>query len=136
ISGTSSTGPTLPFLFGRGSVMHAEDFSRYDPRRGGITLRGAAIAAAAPVAPAGPASPATLYPPTFKGLQGVTPFALNLTAWNNLPQGPYTVDASGAISDKNGGAVGQLIRISAVGAAGFSASDTTLTITSFRGFPQ
>lgn len=44
----SSAGPTIPFLFGLGSTIHAADGDDYDPRRDGITVRATAIASAMP----------------------------------------------------------------------------------------
>ncbi|MEM7306174.1 MAG: hypothetical protein AAF682_05870 [Planctomycetota bacterium] len=47
--GVSSSGPTLPYLFGLGSgVLTSEDPDTYDPRRDGITIRATSIADARP----------------------------------------------------------------------------------------
>lgn len=49
----SSRGPTLPFVFGLGSTMHAAD-NGYDPRRDGLAVRATAIASARPALSIGP----------------------------------------------------------------------------------
>ncbi len=54
----SSSGPTLPFLFGLGSgVLTTDDANVYDPRRDGITIRATSIADARPVVAAGVKGP-------------------------------------------------------------------------------
>jgi len=44
--GISSSGPTIPFLFGRGTTMYQQAGAAYSPRRDGIEVRATAIAAA------------------------------------------------------------------------------------------
>jgi hypothetical protein len=58
--GVSSGGPTLPFVFGLGSMIrpHASDGSSYNPRVDGLTVRAVAIAAARPAMTVGAAPPA------------------------------------------------------------------------------
>lgn len=53
--GVSSSGTTLPLLFGRLTLN--EDPTDFDPRRDGITVRATAIADARPVLAAGPSWP-------------------------------------------------------------------------------
>lgn len=126
IAGVSSAGPTLPFLFGLGSaVLGTPDASAYDPRRDGITVRAAAIAAARPATAAGLARP---------GLTGLAPLALGASGgdvrwlsfdeagWDAVPAGTsftVTLDASGAISGTaTGAALGGSPRLGALAARG------------------
>lgn len=47
--GVATSGPAIPFLFGRGTLMHGDDSAyAYSPRRDGITVRATAIAQARP----------------------------------------------------------------------------------------
>ena len=58
LPGVSSTGPTLPFLFGLGSgVLSTSDPDAYDPRRDGLTVRATSIAEARPAVAAGVMGP-------------------------------------------------------------------------------
>lgn len=52
-SGVSSRAPTVPYLWGLGTLMRAGD-EGYDPRRDGITVRATAIASARPALRVGP----------------------------------------------------------------------------------
>jgi hypothetical protein len=45
VAGTSSSGPTIPFLFGLGSTIHRSAGSSYNPRTDGVTVRSTSIAA-------------------------------------------------------------------------------------------
>ena len=111
VAGVSSSGPTLPYLFGLGSgVLSTPDPSVYDPRRDGITVRAAAIADARPVTAAGLARP---------GLPGLAPLATGASPdtvhwlsfdaleWAAVPiRGQFTavLAASGQISGTSTGA--------------------------------
>ncbi len=77
ISGVSSAGPTLPLMFGLGSLLQPES----DPpgiRLTGITVRATAIADARPARGVGLPDP-LFDPPRL----GVTPFALNRAVWRD-----------------------------------------------------
>ncbi|MEM1451269.1 MAG: pilus assembly protein TadG-related protein [Planctomycetota bacterium] len=68
--GVSSSGPTLPYLFGLGSgVLSTETPEVYDPRRDGITVRATSIADARPAVAAGIAT---------STLPGLAPIAFDL----------------------------------------------------------
>jgi hypothetical protein len=81
VSGISSSGPVLPYLFGRGTLMHADPASQsnVDPRMHGIPVRATTIAQARPALSAGRPSTAPLLP-------GVASFALELAEWNSLAE--------------------------------------------------
>jgi hypothetical protein len=94
-AGVSSHGPTLPLMFGRGTVIEPEDTldpnpNHYSPRVHGITVRAAAIADARPALQVG--TPAA-------GLPGVTPFVVTHAFWVSLGAMPQlvTVDAMGLL---------------------------------------
>jgi len=79
---TRSSGPALPLIFGRGSLLNLESKAK------GITVRATAIAEGRPALSVGPAYPATMYPnsdPPAKDLPGWTPFALTESFWKTLP---------------------------------------------------
>lgn len=52
--GVSMSGPTIPFLFGLGSLIERAANSTYDPRRAGLTVRATAIAGGVPALRASP----------------------------------------------------------------------------------
>ena len=126
VPGVSSAGPTLPYLFGLGSgALSTPDPSVYDPRRDGITVRAAAIAASRPVTAAGLARP---------GLTGLAPLALGQpagdvrwlsfdeSAWDALPVGAaftVTLSADGVLAGTVPGlALGGAPRLGAVASEG------------------
>jgi hypothetical protein len=69
-SGISSAGPTIPFLFGRGSVIHQQTGSSYSPRQQGMTIRGTGLANAQPAVAVGPAISG--QPVNVEGLSNVS----------------------------------------------------------------
>jgi hypothetical protein len=72
----SSSGPTLPLFFGRGTAIQGADpGTGYSPRHHGITVRATAIADARPVLSAGP-------PLVELEIPGVAPFGLSRQSWN------------------------------------------------------
>jgi len=91
IVGVSSSGPALPYLFGRGAAIGASP--DYSPRQDQITVRGTAIAAARPATTVGAAMivpvPDDPEPdaPTEIRIAGVTPFAVKLEFWDLLDTG-------------------------------------------------
>jgi hypothetical protein len=144
VSGVSSLGPALPFLFARGSLITAsqdptQNPNNYNPRRDGLTVRATAIANATPAKTVGPAYPPDLFPnapASFAGIQGVAPFALSLAYWNTLAgqttPDQVSVQANGQIATSTGS--GQMIRIaSLVNAVGVS--DSSMQVASASGFP-
>jgi hypothetical protein len=76
IEGTSSTGPTVPYLFGRGVLLSPTS------RGVGIPLRGSSLADGVRAKSAGPVieRPGSA-PPEF--VPGLAPFALLLSYWND-----------------------------------------------------
>jgi hypothetical protein len=86
-TGVSSSGPTMPLLFGQGSTIHLETDStlnpnNYNPRFHGITVRATAITDARPALQVGLRQP---------GIPGVAPFALERSAWQSTAQ-PINLD--------------------------------------------
>jgi len=77
-SNVASSGPSLPFLFGRALPMHAGPNSAYDPRVHGMTVRATAISNLAPALQAGPPHP-ELNPP----LPGWAPLAIRASLWSS-----------------------------------------------------
>jgi hypothetical protein len=72
----SSSGPTLPLFFGRGTTIRGGNpGTGYSPRHHGITVRATAIAHARPVLSAGP-------PLAAHDIPGVAPFGLSRQSWN------------------------------------------------------
>jgi hypothetical protein len=77
IAGESSSGPPLPYLFGRGSLLAFRDPSlTYSPRHHGMTVRATGIADSRSVKTVGHAIPAGVYV-GFAGMAGVAPFAVD-----------------------------------------------------------
>jgi hypothetical protein len=100
VANVSSRGPTLPLLFGRGSLVAGGNAGAgYSPRHDGITVRATAIAATQRALSVG--NPFSGVNPL---LPGVTPFVLDrLALWDNgnfLPSTSLaaTVDAAGTIT--------------------------------------
>lgn len=105
-AGVSSGGPTLPFLFGRGSLISGVPGQQYSPRQHGITVRAGAIAVAddgvqfdgvsysvGRAKAAGPPyqGPDPNNPANQIGVPGITPFALTRDFWE---QGPWVQDSA------------------------------------------
>jgi len=84
----SSSGPALPFLFGLGTSIRAEDpVAAYQPRRDGITVRATAIADGRPVLAVGQPSPPSSTNPSSDPIAvrfGVTPFSLDRAWWSDV----------------------------------------------------
>lgn len=88
--GVSMSGPTIPFLFGLGTLMTRAQNSVWDPRYQGLTVRATAIASGVPALRA---SPRPLNPDgtpiTAEGfigpgpMMGVHPIALSYDYWVN-----------------------------------------------------
>lgn len=80
-TGVSSSGPTLPWLFARGTTIHTDPVSgsTRNIRQDGITVRAAAIAATAPALAVG-TSTASTY--------GATPFVLTHAFFASLDHTP------------------------------------------------
>jgi hypothetical protein len=140
VSGVSSFGETLPFIFGAGALIN-KNAQGYDPRTNGMAVRATAIADARRAKTIGPAYPPSLYTlvpqtPAFPGIAGAAPFALNLLAWNGLTAGQptqVTVNADGSLS-AGGSSIGQLISVTGL-ANQIAAGDNALTVSSAQGFP-
>jgi len=100
--GTSSTGPTLPLLFGQGNFVHGAGGGAYDPRTDGFTVRATAIADVRAAIAVGPAD-------NGAGM-GAVPWSLQRGFWDSLaPEVPVTLtlDAgSGQLALAGTGVVG------------------------------
>jgi putative Flp pilus-assembly TadE/G-like protein len=79
-AGESSTGPALPYLFGRGSTIYKDPNASYSPRQDGITVRATAIADAKPAMSVGnPVPPDSNN--SFNGAWGAVPMAIQRSFW-------------------------------------------------------
>ena len=142
VNGVSTHGPSLPLLFGRGTLITSPDPAQgYAPRVHGLTVRATAIADARRAKSIGPAYLDTFYPgltPAFAGIPGVTPFALNVGYWSALAPGAFdvlTVAANGAMTSQTTGSnAGSMIRITGLSTP-TGAGDGGLSVTSAAGFP-
>jgi hypothetical protein len=75
----ASSGPSLPLVFGRGTMIHGDDpTSEYSVRRDGLTVRATAIAEVRPALHVG-------LPQSNPVRPGVTPFALRDTFVQTVP---------------------------------------------------
>jgi hypothetical protein len=94
-SGVASNGPTLPFLFGRGSMMARSSSSANDLTvASGITVRATAIAAAGSITVPAQGTTATTIQAghvlvagpvdPVNAIMGVAPFGLTATYWSSL----------------------------------------------------
>lgn len=79
IEDESSSGPTLPLLFGRGAMMPGVDLddASYSPRHDGIAVRATAIAQVRPALRVG--GPNAAFPE-----MGAVPYAIPLACWEAL----------------------------------------------------
>jgi hypothetical protein len=81
--GIASSGPALPLVFGRGTLIHGDSFtSEYSPRRDGFTIRATAIAEIRPAMRVGLPQPST---------PGLTPFVVLDTCLGVLAAGVPTM---------------------------------------------
>lgn len=141
-AGVSSSGPTIPFLFGRGSMIHAQPGAAYSPRQDGITVRATAISTAAPVStgaattatPVAAAVGAPVQLAAFSSggnnnIAGAAPFAINLSAWNSIAS---TVGPSVAVTAK---ADGTLTTPTVSTPLGYLIVASAATIASGQGMP-
>ena len=113
-AGVSSSGPTLPFLFALGSLIHeqsdaTQNPNNYSPRQDGVSVRATAIAESKPALFVGPQD-ADLY--TAYGIQSNIPqiatFALPSANWNSAA-------SNGKVSTTGAEAVGSSTTFVAVG---------------------
>lgn len=145
--GKSSRGPTLPFVWARGSLMTQATGDDWDPRRDGITVRATAIAVARPALRA---SPAPLHPngqpiesesPDHRPMLGLHAMAISMESWTSLHPGEpwdtsittFTIGSGGALIE--GGEIrGYRVRPSQVTSVGRPMiADTTVGLpTSLR----
>jgi hypothetical protein len=129
IAGESTSGPPLPYLFGRGSLLAFRDpATTYSPRHHGMTVRATGIADARPVVTIGASIDSNLFPSVIPELQvaGYSDLAMSLNPWVNLPlQSPKEVYATDA---------GQVQMMSVTYAT--SVSGATLKVDAQTGFPD
>jgi hypothetical protein len=81
-AGVSSSGPTLPILFGRGSMMARSGTTGQLSVAAGVTVRATAIAGPQPAKTVGPAYANTRG--TLTAVAQLAPFALRSDLWANL----------------------------------------------------
>jgi len=114
VADVSTSGPPLPLLFGRGSLV------RGAVRQDGIIVRAVAIAAAVPVWSVGQAASAD----STTGLMarpGVTPFGLSKQVWSDPTRFPlstpvtFAIDIQGQLAAPGGTRDGQLLRACVIG---------------------
>jgi len=86
--GISCAGPTLPFLFGRGSLMARSGDTGQLSVASGITVRATAIAAAMPAKSVGPAYSAAGG--TLTAAAQLAPFAIRNDLWAQISAGTAT----------------------------------------------
>jgi hypothetical protein len=98
-SGVSSGGPTLPVLFGQGSMMARSGSGSQLSVSSGIAVRATAIAGAGLAKTVGAVDPGGTYP-------GHVPFAINSDVWAQLAASGGTLTASGGILTITGGVPG------------------------------
>ena len=108
----STRGPTVPFIWSRGSLMRKDDAEDWDPRRDGMTVRATAISVARPAlrASAPPRLSSGQIAPseseTHAPMFGLQNLCLSLDFWAQqnpgttwLPaQSTLTVDTTGALT--------------------------------------
>ncbi len=90
VDGVSTAGPTIGYLFARGSMMQATDADGNSPRADGMTVRSTSIAQARRAITVGGADPvafsgSSLAPLTGNGIVGLAPIAFGVDYWNSLP---------------------------------------------------
>lgn len=100
IAGVSSSGPPIPFLFGRASTMGKDPNAVYNPRQHGITVRGTSIAQGVPARSVGSFSNATV--------RGSLPVMLSLDYWNQLNGGAEGSAEDGTLSFSAGAILDEL----------------------------
>jgi hypothetical protein len=80
-AGVSSRGPELPYLFGRGATLAVQNpTGDYLPRKHGIAVRSTAIASARPAMTVGRVQIVA----GGNDVPGATPFAIRLSAWEDM----------------------------------------------------
>ena len=103
----ASSGPALPLLFGKGTMIQGDEpSSAYSVRRDGLTVRATAIADSRPAMHVGVAQPQAIPP-----LPGVTSFALLDACMQNAAGAPVTLNVTvnpvtGVIARVNAGPPG------------------------------
>lgn len=111
-TGVSSSGPSLPLLFGMGSLMHQDPSSAWDPRRDGLNVRSTAIAVGRPALrasmPPRRADGTVIYDEGAFGtnaMLGLYPIAISQAEWCNTilagtwnhPQFSFDVQSDGRL---------------------------------------
>jgi hypothetical protein len=96
--GVSTSGPTLPFLFGLASFMSAGSSSSYDPSFDGISVRATAIAAAGPIVDADGVAIVSVGQVMSAGLEDPSPTA---PALPRMGSGPFVLSRAFFASSSN-----------------------------------
>lgn len=152
VASQSSSGPSLQFLFGRGSLITSDatnNPNNYSPRQHGVTVRATAIANAQNAMSVGPIYPPGLILGLTSPIDGVTPFAMEQTFWeSNLTLNtPFSarVRGSGMGGAGNGQIlppmsqgntqIGQVIRVTTLAADVTNSNATSLPVTVATAFP-
>jgi hypothetical protein len=137
----SSSGPPIPYLFGRGSLLTTQQQGGNTvwAKSQGITVRATSIADARPAMAVGPSLP-VLNPSTntFTSSLGLAPFEIDYTYWQNLQTDTVQINTNtGQITSQTSGAVaGQMIRLTALSNSQVGPSDNSIQVKSASGFPN
>ena len=162
VASSFSSGPTLPYLFGRGSLIQTQTTSAGTvwAKSQGITARATGIANATPALfVGGPSAQYNVGGPPQSGfgsvgvlgqppnvnydVAGVAPLALSTSFWagwaaTNFPSFLVQVNNDGTLTatsgPSNGQVIGMVIRVTFL-AANVGAADTQINIVSPDGFP-
>ena len=128
--GISSSGPTLPVLFGRGSMMARSGGSGQLSVSSGITVRATAIASTGPARTVGRPFAAASLPGSFSAVlpnntaQGQLYYVvLNLSTWSTLTNSStftFTISTNGSLLSSSGTTCGYLADGSAVDSSDLS----------------
>lgn len=137
VADVSSSGPTIPLIYGRGAPL-ASGGGGFDPRVDGFTISAVSIADAQPTISFGPEYSTTLFSPS--GIPGLSYYALDTDFWSVLPVGVWieaAIQADGSIvgiGATSGGVDARLIRRAEL-AAPLNAVSTSLFVVDSTGFP-
>jgi hypothetical protein len=138
VAGVSSSGPSIPMVFGRGTAIARASGSSFDPRNDGFSFVSTSIADAQPTLALGPVHTPGIIAPS--GIPGVGYFSLDAGYWSLLTEGVPSaaqILADGSIVGvgvTTGGVDGRMILRTAL-AVGIAPGDTSLFVDSSTGFP-
>ncbi|MGF1572226.1 MAG: pilus assembly protein TadG-related protein [Sumerlaeia bacterium] len=137
IPNVSSSGPSIPLIYGRGAAI-GPGSTGFDARAQGFSISSVSIADAQPSLSVGPEYTSALVPPN--GIPGLSYYALDVDFWAVLTENVWVeaaIFADGSIvgiGATSGGVDARLIRRTQL-AAPILAADASLFVTSSNGFP-